>query len=29
MKDNVKMDLTERVCGNVEWINLAQDTEQW
>jgi hypothetical protein len=27
--DNIKMDLGEVGCGDVDWINLAQDRENW
>jgi hypothetical protein len=27
--DNIKMDLREIVWGDVDWIDLAQDREQW
>jgi hypothetical protein len=29
MGDNIRMDLREIVWGVVDWINLAQDTNQW
>jgi hypothetical protein len=28
-EDNIKMDLREIVWENVDWINLAQDWDQW
>jgi hypothetical protein len=28
-KDNIKMDLREIVFGDVDWIRLAQDRDQW
>jgi hypothetical protein len=27
--DNIKMDLSEIVCGGVDWIGLAQDRDKW
>jgi hypothetical protein len=27
--DNIRMDLQEMGCGNVEWIGLAQDRDGW
>jgi len=27
--DNIKMDLQEVGCGDVDWIELAQDTNRW
>jgi hypothetical protein len=27
--DNIKMDLTEIVWGGIDWIDLAQDRDQW
>jgi hypothetical protein len=27
--DNIKMDLREIVWGGMDWIDLAQDREQW
>jgi hypothetical protein len=27
--DNIKMDLTEMGWSGVDWINLAQDRDQW
>jgi hypothetical protein len=26
---NIKMNLRERVCGGMDWIDLAQDRDQW
>jgi hypothetical protein len=28
-EDNVKMDVREIVCGVTDWIDLAQDRDQW
>ena len=28
-EDNIKMDLREVVCDPGEWINLAEDRDQW
>ena len=28
-EDNTKMDLQEVGCGNLDWIDLAQDRERW
>ena len=28
-EDNIKMDLKEVGCGDMEWIELAQDRERW
>jgi hypothetical protein len=28
-EDNIKMDLREIVCGDVDWIHLAQDRDRW
>jgi hypothetical protein len=27
--DTVKMDVREIGCGDMEWIDLARDTDQW
>jgi hypothetical protein len=27
--DNIRMDLVEVGCGDVDWIGLAQDTDRW
>jgi hypothetical protein len=27
--DNIKMDLREICCDSMDWIDLAQDREQW
>jgi hypothetical protein len=27
--DNIRMDLVEVVCGDVDWIGLAQDGDRW
>jgi hypothetical protein len=27
--DNIEMDLREIGCGGVDWIDLAQDKDQW
>jgi hypothetical protein len=27
--DNIKMDLREIVWGSIDWIDLAQDRDQW
>ena len=27
--DNIRMDLQEVRCGNMDWIGLAQDTDGW
>jgi hypothetical protein len=29
VEDNIKLDLGEIGCGGVDWINLAQDRDQW
>jgi hypothetical protein len=29
MDDNIKMDIKETGCGDVDWIHLAQDEFQW
>jgi hypothetical protein len=26
---NIKMELRETVCGGMDWIDLAQDRDQW
>jgi len=28
-EDNIKMDLQELVCGNMDWIDLTQDKDRW
>jgi hypothetical protein len=28
-EDKIKMDLQEVLCGNMNWIELAQDMERW
>jgi hypothetical protein len=28
-EDNIKMDLTETGMGGINWIDLAQDRDQW
>jgi hypothetical protein len=28
-EDNIKMDLRKTECGGMEWIDLAQDRDQW
>jgi len=28
-EDNIKMDLREGRCGDVDWIKLAQDRDRW
>jgi len=28
-EDNIKMDLQEMRCGDVDWIELAQDRDRW
>jgi hypothetical protein len=27
--DNIKMDLREKGCDGMDWIELAQDMDQW
>jgi hypothetical protein len=27
--DNIKMDLRERGCDSMDWIDLTQDSDQW
>jgi hypothetical protein len=29
LKDNIKMDLTEREFGSVDWIHMAHDRGRW
>jgi hypothetical protein len=29
LEDNIKMDLTEIEFGDMDWIDLAQDRDQW
>jgi hypothetical protein len=29
LEDNIKMDLTEKGWGDIDWIDLAQDRNQW
>jgi len=29
MEDNIKMDLQEVGCGDMDWINLAKDRDRW
>jgi hypothetical protein len=28
-EDNIKMDLQEGGCGDMDWIDLAQDRDRW
>jgi len=28
-EDNIKMDLQEVTCGDMDWIDLAQDRNRW
>jgi hypothetical protein len=28
-EDNIEMDLPEMGCGDMDWIDLAQDRERW
>jgi len=28
-ENNIKMNITEIVCGGMDWIELAQDRERW
>jgi hypothetical protein len=29
MKDNIKMDLQDVGCGDMDWIELAEDRDRW
>jgi len=28
-EDNIKMDLQEERCGSMDWVDLAQDRDNW
>ena len=28
-EDNIKLDIQEVGCGDMDWIKLAQDTDKW